>query len=174
MPSVTVQFHMLFDELVEFIADMMLQHSLAVELERFCPTTTCVVTAPADLPDEISRFGHVDRIWLLYKPARARKYERFNLHVGRLREKRLEQSHLGAGTDKAEAFKTLKKIADQLKKRTNPGVWVIGATGHVGFMKIFRVSPGAANAARAGNLELTGPGSTQSFRVDPPDGRQTK
>src|SRR5262249_9341353 len=158
MPYVTVQFHMLFDELVDFIADMMLHHSLAVELERFFPTTTRVVTSPAAMPDEISRFGHVDRIWLLCKPARARKYERFNLNVGRLKDNRLEQSHLGAGTDKAEAFKTLKKIANQLKKRTIAGVWVLGATGHVGFMKIFRVSPGAANAARAGKLELTGPG----------------
>ena len=169
MPCVTVQFHMMFDELVDFIADMMLHHSLAVELERFFPTTTHVVTNPADLPDEVTRFGHIDRIWLLCKPPRARNYERFNLNVGRQKDNRLEQSHLGAGTDKAEAFRTLKKIAYQLKKRTVAGVWVIGAMGNVGFMKVFRVSPGAANAARAGKLELTGIGFGQSFRVDPLD-----
>ena len=44
MPSVTVQFHMMFDELVDFVADMMRDYSLAVELERFFPTTTQVVT----------------------------------------------------------------------------------------------------------------------------------
>lgn len=169
MPGVTVQFHMLFDELVVFVSDMMRHHSLAVELERFFPTTTRVVTTSADLSDEITRFGHVDRMWLLCKPLRARKYERFNLNVGRQKDNRLEQSHLGAGTDKAEALKTLKKIAYQLKKRTIAGVWVIGAMGHVGFTKIFRVSPGATDAARAGKLELTGIGGVQSFRVDPPD-----
>jgi hypothetical protein len=149
MPSVTVQFHMLFDELVDFVADMMTRYSVAVELERFFPTTTRVVTTPADLPDEITRFGHVDRMWLLCKPPRARKYERFNLLVGRQKERQLGQSHLGAGTDKAEAFKTLKKIAYQLKKRTIAGT-------DFGTLKIFRVSPGAAKAARNGELELTG------------------
>jgi hypothetical protein len=169
MPAVTVQFHMLFDELTDFIADAMRDHSLAVELERFFPTTTRVVTTPADLPAEITRFGHVDRIWLLCKPARARTYERFNLSVGRLKSNRLEQSHLGAGTDKPDAFKILKQIAHQLKKRTAAGVWVIGCTGSVGFMKAFRVSPATADAARTGKVELTGLGFTQSFRVDPPD-----
>lgn len=169
MPCVSVQFHMLFDELVDFIADMMVVHSLAVELERFFPTTTCTVTSPAVLEDEIARFGHVDRIWLLCKPPRSRKYERFNLNVGRLKGNQLEQSHLGAGTDKPEAFKILKKIAYQLKKRTTAGIWVIGCTGHVGFTKIFRVSPATAEAARTGKVELSGLGFTQSFRVDPPD-----
>jgi hypothetical protein len=75
MPAVTVQFHMMFDELVDFVADMMRDYSLAVELERFFPTTTHVVTTPAELPDEISRFGHVDRMWLLCKPPRARKFQ---------------------------------------------------------------------------------------------------
>lgn len=141
MPGVTVQFHMLFDELVVFVSDMMRHHSLAVELERFFPTTTRVVTTSVDLSDEITRFGHVDRMWLLCKPPRARKYERFNLNVGRQKDNRLEQSHLGAGTDKAEALKTLKKIAYQLKKRTIAGVWVIGVMGHVGFTKIFEYRP---------------------------------
>jgi hypothetical protein len=121
------------------------------------------------LPEEISRFGHVDRIWFLWKTARARKYERFNLIVGRLIDNRLEQSHFGAGTDKPEAFKILKKVAHQLKKRTTAGVWVIGFTNNVGFTKDFRVSPATADAARNGKVELTSPGFTQSFRVDAPD-----
>jgi hypothetical protein len=95
--------------------------------------------------------------------------ENFNLNVGRLKDNRLEQSHLGAGTDKAEAFKILKKIAYQLKKRTTASVWVITCTGNVGFTKIFRVSRATADAARAGKVELTCLGFTQSFRVDPPD-----
>lgn len=169
MPVVTVQFHMLFDELIDFLADMMRDHSLAVELERFFPTTTQVVATPDELPLEITRFGHVDRIWLLCKPPHARKYERFNLKVGRMKENRLEQSHLGAGTDKPEAFKILKKIAYQLKKRTTAGAWVIGCTGNVGFMKNFRVSPAATDAARAGKVELASLGFTQSYRVDPPE-----
>lgn len=149
MPGVTVQFHMLFDELVDFVSDMMTRFSLAVELEQFFPTTTQVVKMPAELPDEIARFGHVDLMWFLCKPPRARKYERYNLLVGGQKGRELRQSHLGAGTDKAEAFKILKKIAYQLKKRTIAGT-------DFGTLKIFRVSPGAANAARSGELELTG------------------
>ncbi len=150
MPGVSVQFHMLFDELVDFVAAMMTRYSLAVELERFFPTkTTQVVTTPRDLSDEITRFGHVDCMFLLCKPPRARKYERFYLYVGQQKGRKLGQAHLGAGTDKAEAFKTLKKIAYQLKKRTIAGT-------DFGTLKIFRVSPGAANAARTGKLELTG------------------
>jgi hypothetical protein len=152
MPGVTVQFHMLFDELVDFVADMMIRYALAVELERFFPTTTRMITTPVDLLGEITRFGHVDRMWLLCKPPRARKYERFNLYVGQQKGRELGQSHLGAGTDKAEAFKTLKKIAYQLKKRTIAGT-------DFGTLKIFRVSPGAANAARTGKLKLKGFGS---------------
>lgn len=149
MPGVTIQFHMLLDELVDFVADMMTRFSLAVELERFFPTTTQVVTLPAELRGEVARFGHVDRMWFLCKPPRARTYERFNLLVGGQKGSKLRQSHLGAGTDKAEAFKILKKIAYQLKKRTIAGT-------DFGTLKIFRVSPGAANAARSGELELTG------------------
>ena len=150
MPGVSVQFHMLFDELVDFVATMMTRFSLAVELERFFPTkTTQVVIDPGDLSDEINRFEHVDCMFLLCRPPRARKYERFYLYVGQQKGKRLGQSHLGAGTDKAEAFKTLKKIAYQLKKRTNGGA-------EFGTLKIFRVSPGAATAASSGELELTG------------------
>jgi hypothetical protein len=149
MPGVTVQFHMLFDELADFVADMMERYSVSVELERFFPSTTHVVTSASGLLDEISQFGHVDRMWLLCKPPRARKHERFNLLVGRQRGRELRQSHLGAGTDKSEAFKILKKIAYQLKKRTIAGT-------DFGTLKIFRVSPGAANAASTGKLKLIG------------------
>ncbi len=148
MPCVNVQFHMFFDELIDFVADMMTQHSLAVELERFFPTTTHVVTSSDSLSAEMNRFGHVDRMWLLCKPPRARKYEKFNLLVGRQKGRKLEQSQLGAGTNKAEAFKTLKKIAYQLKKRTLPGT-------DFGTLKIFRVSPGVASAVKSGKLELS-------------------
>jgi hypothetical protein len=160
---------MLFDELVDFIGEMMVVHSLAAELERFYPKTTRTVTSPAVLTDEIARFGHVDRFWLLCKPPRSRKYERFCLNVGRLKRGQLEESHLGAGTDKPEAFKVLKKIAYQLKKRTTAGIWVTTCTGNVGFTKNHRISPTTADAARAGKVELTCLGFTQSFRVDPPD-----
>src|SRR5262245_18864406 len=111
MPCVTIQFHMLFDELIDFVATMMSRYSLAVELEAFFPKKLTVVAESADLTSEVERFGQVDRIWLLCRPPRARKFERFNLHVGRIKGKRLEQSHLGAGTKKVEAFKILKSVA---------------------------------------------------------------
>ena len=171
MPGVTVQFHMLFEELVAFVADAMSRYSLAVELERFSPAATCTIVSPEGLTGGVARFGHVDRLWLLCKPPRARKYERFNLNVGRMKRGRLEQSHLGAGTDKAGALEVLNKVAQDLKKRTKAGVWVVGETGSVGYAKSFRVSPEAEKAARAGRLELSAIGFTQSFRVDAPVGR---
>jgi len=172
MLSATIQFHMLFDEQIDFVAEVMSRFSLAAELERFFPNTRCEVTSAAELAHAVGRFGHVDCIWLLYKPPRARKHERFYLKVGRQKHDQMEQSHLGADTDKAEAFKVLQKVAQHLKKRTTAGIWVIGASGHVGFAKSFRYSLGAAHSSRTGMLELKAIGFTQSFRVDPPgDGR---
>jgi hypothetical protein len=153
MPGVTVQFHMLFDEMVDYVREMMTRFSLAVELEQFFSPATRVVTSPADLADEIARFGHVDRMWFLCKPPRARKFERFSLLVGRQKGRKLEQSHLGAVTDKAKAFKTLKQIAYQLRKRTIGG-------DEFGTLKFFRVSPGAAKAMSTGKLKLTGIGGS--------------
>jgi len=171
MPAVTIQFHMLFYELTDFVAELMCQFSLDVELERFFPKKVRIVSADQDLAKKIATFGHVDRIWLLCKPPRCRKFERFNLYVGRVKSDHLEQSHLGAGTEKAEAFKVLQKIARQLKKRTTAGIWVRGETGQVGFAKNFRFSPGAAEVQRTGKMKLTAIGFGQSFHVDPPRGR---
>jgi hypothetical protein len=163
---------MLFDELVDFVAGMMARYSLAVELERFYPAGSHTVLAAADLAGEIARFGHVDRVWLLCKP-RTRKPERFMLNVGRVRGKRLEQAQLGGGTEKREAFAVLKKLAADLKRATTAGVWVVNQTGTVGYAKTFRISPGAAAAARAGTVTLTAPGATQRFFPDPPAGHVT-
>src|SRR5262245_7729778 len=117
MPRVNVQFHMLLDELIDFVGDVSSRYSLAVELEKFFPTRVRLLPCGAKLNLETSRFGHVDRIWLLCKPPRCRKFERFTLNIGRLRGNRLEQSDLGTGTDKAEAFKVLKKVARHLKRQ---------------------------------------------------------
>ena len=59
MPGVTVQFHMLFEELVAFVADAMSRYSLAVELERFSPAATCTIVSPEGLTGGVARFGHV-------------------------------------------------------------------------------------------------------------------
>ena len=169
MPAVTIQFHMLFEELVAFVAEMRTRHNLGIELERWFPNKAHEVPQDADLAKEVRRFGHVDRIWLLCKPPRHRKIQRFMLNVGNLKGNRLNQAHLGAGTDNLEAFKVLKKVARDLKKRTTAGIWVIGATGVVGYDKISRTSPGAAKASRAGDIELVQFGTTGSFSVDPPE-----
>lgn len=169
MPSVGTQFHMLFDELISFVADVRARYSLNAELEKWFPTTTHEVPSSADLTEEVRRFGHVDRIWLLWKPPRCRKYERFMLNVGRKKGDRLQQAFLGAGTDKPVAFTVLKKVAQDLKKRTTAGLWVISQTGHVGYSKTCRISPGAASAARAGEIELADMAFGASYRVDPPE-----
>ncbi len=169
MPSVNIQFHMLFEELIDFVGDVSSRYRLEVELEQWFPERARQVPFGADLPKEVRHFGHVDRIWLLCKPPRCRKFERFMLNVGRLRGKRLAQADLGAGTHKAEAFKVLKKVAQDLKKRTTAGIWVITETGNVGYNKSFRFSRGAAKADRTGEVELVSIAFTQSFRVDPPE-----
>jgi hypothetical protein len=174
MPHVSIQFHMLFGELVEFVADVMARYSLAVELERFFPKTTTVVAMDGNFAAEVARFGHVDCLWLLCKPPRCRKYERFYLQVGRVKDDQLEDSQLGGGTDNLEALKILKQVAQQLKKQTTAGIWVISQTGNTGFQKSFRYSAGAAKASRAGRLKLTSTGFTQTFCVDQPADWQDK
>ena len=169
MPYVNVQFHMLFEELIDFVANVRAQYSLSVELERWFPKTVREVLADADLATAVREFGPVDRIWLLYKPSQSQKFERFMLNVGTMRGNRLAQAGLGAGTDNEEAFGVLKKIAVELKRRTAPGIWVVSATGHVGLSKISRVSEGAADASKAGKIELTDVAFGQRMYVDPPE-----
>jgi hypothetical protein len=169
MRSVNIQFHMLFDELIDFVSEVTSRYRLQVGLERFYPKASAQVPLGADLAREVGRFGHVDRIWLLYKPANSRKAERFMLNVGTQRGARLAQAQVGAGASVAEAYQVLKKVALDLKDRTRSGIGVITAAGNVGYNKKFRVSEGATNAARAGKIELTIVGGGQSFRVDPPE-----
>src|SRR5437867_4145598 len=116
---------MLFEELIDFVANVRAQYSLSVELERWFPKTVREVLADADVATAVREFGPVDRIWLLYKPSQSQKFERFMLNVGTMRGNRLAQAGLGAGTDNEEAFGVLKKIAVELKRRTAPGIWVV-------------------------------------------------
>jgi hypothetical protein len=170
MPGVNVQFHMLFDEAVAVVAEWMTRYSLSVELEQFIPAKTSAPLPADGLTDAIARFGPVDRFWLLYRPPRARTFERFSLHYGGMRDNRLAQSSFGGATDKPAVLAVLKQVARDLKLRTVAGVWIVNATGSVSFRKEYRVSPGAAAAVRAGTLVQVGLGSTQSFSVDPPAG----
>jgi hypothetical protein len=169
MPSVNIQFHMLFEELIEFVSEISSRYQLEIEFEQFFPQAFRLVPLGADLPEEVRQFGKVDRIWLLCKPPRSKKSERFMLNVGRLRGKRLAQADLGAGARTAKGWEVLKKVATDLKRRTKAGIWVINENGCVGYAKDFRISEGATKAARAGVIDLVSIAFTQSFRVDPPE-----
>lgn len=169
MPSVNIHFHMLPEELIEFVADVRSRHQLGVELERWFPDVVREVPPDADLVDEVREFGKVNRFWLLYKSPRSKKPEKFMLNVGEQRGKRLGQAHLGAGTDKAAAFEVLKKVTADLKRRTTAGIWVVMANGNVGYTKNERISEGAANAERSGKIELVDSAFTCSYHVDPPE-----
>jgi|SRR6516164_194809 hypothetical protein len=118
MRSVNIQFHMLFEELINFVSTVSSRYRLQVELERFYPKASVQLPLGTDLAEEVGRFGHVDRIWLLYKPPKSRNTERFMLNVGRRRDIRLEQAQLGAGAKVPEANEVLKKVALDLKHRT--------------------------------------------------------
>jgi intein/homing endonuclease len=97
-----------------------------------------------------------------------KEQERFMFNVGRLRGNRLAQADLGAGARTDEGYQVLKGIARELKRRTKPGVWVIGETGNVGFAKDFRLSKGAKDASRMGEVQLVSLAFTQLFVPDPP------
>ncbi|HEV3439704.1 MAG TPA: hypothetical protein VG122_20230 [Gemmata sp.] len=169
MPSVNVQFHMLPDELIQFVKEVSSRYQLEVELERFYPKALQTVPVDGDLTEEIEKLGQLDRIWLLCKTPKSKKAERFMLNVGRRRGNRLAQAQLGAGTNKAKAFEVLKKVAAELKRRTKAGIWLVTENGNVGYVKSARISEGATTAARAGQIDLVSPAFTQSYRVDPPE-----
>jgi hypothetical protein len=171
--SLNIQFHMLIDELIDFVSEVSSRYQLQVELERFYPKMAHELPLSADLTEEVRQFGHVDRIWFLYKTLKSKRTEKFMLNIGRQKDNQLEQSQLGAGARTEEGYEILKRVAHDLKHRTAAGVWVIGATGHVGYYKKFRISERAAKTARAGKVELTGIGFELSFRVDPPEIEET-
>ncbi len=172
MPGVNVQFHMLFDEMVVFVADMSAKYQVAVELERFFPKPETVLIVPvgADLREEVKQFGHVDRFWFLCQPARLKQPVYFALYAGHFRDCQLAQAQFGSSTEKVTAFAILKKIAADLKRRTNAGIWVTGMTGITGYAKQFRVSEGATNASRSGKIRLVLHIDGQTFHVDAPEG----
>jgi hypothetical protein len=169
MPSVNLQFHALFDELIDFLNAIRNRNCLGVELERFYPKSLREVPSSVELATEIKEFGHVDRFWLLYTPTTSKKAERFMLNVGQQKGKKLAQSQLGGGTNKIDAYGVLKQVASELRKRTSAGLWVVAETGDVDYAKGFRISPGAATAARAGEIDLVSIAFTQSFKVDRPE-----
>jgi hypothetical protein len=171
MHSVNIQFHMLFEELVEFVSAVSTRYQLEIELERFYPNAVRLVSVGADISEEIRQFGQVDRFWLLYKAPRSKRAEKFMLNVGRQRGDRLAQAQLGAGADKAAAFEVLKRIASDLKRTTTAGMWLLTENGNFGYVKNARVSEGARNAALAGKVNLVGIAFSGSFRVIPPDGK---
>jgi hypothetical protein len=137
-------------------------------LERFYPKAARVVPSGADLSEEIRQFGQVDRFWLLCKPPDSPTTERFMLDVGLQRGNRLAQGALAAGARTDQAFQILKQVAVELKRRTTAGIWVVSEAGNVGYNRKFRISEGAANASRAGEIQLVSVAFTQSFLVDPP------
>jgi len=169
MPSVNVQFHMLPEELVQFVRDVSSRYQLEVELERFYPKALQAAPVDGDLTEEIKKFGQLDRIWLVCKTPKSKKAERFMLNVGRQRGNRLAQAQFGAGTNKAKVLEVLKQVVSDLKRSTKAGIWVVNEDGSVGYSKISRISEGATNAVRAGQIDLVSPAFTQSYRVDPPE-----
>jgi hypothetical protein len=169
MSSVNIQFHMLLEEVIQFVREVSSRYQLEVELERFYPQAVRAVPVDGDLTEVINQFGQLDRIWLVYKTPKSKKAEKFMLNVGRKRGNRLAQAQLGARTNKAEAFEVVKKVAGDLKHRTNAGMWVVSESGSVGYVKNFRISEGATNAARAGKIDLVSPAFTQSFTLDRPE-----
>jgi hypothetical protein len=173
MPSVNIQFHILLEELTDFVSEVSARHNLEIELERHYPKSVKQVPLGDDLTEEIKQFGHVDRFWLLFKTPGSRKAERFMLNFGGLRGNRLAQSQFGAGTHNPDAYRILKQVAADLKERTTAGMWVVTEAGTVGYVKKARISEGATRASRSDKLELVSPIFTQSFRVDPPEGKHS-
>jgi hypothetical protein len=160
---------MLLEEMIQFVEHVRTRFSLLVQIERWFPDVRREVPPNASLKDEVRKFGHVDRMLLLYTPPRCRKPVVFTLNVGRQKGTRLDQSQFTGGSDNKDAFSTLKKIAAELKRRADPGVWIIMATGNVGYSKLERVSKGAAAGSRAGTLELGRGGCTVIYRMDKPE-----
>jgi hypothetical protein len=173
MRSLDIQFHMLFEELTEFVRDVSSRYPLDVELERFYPKATRLVPSGADLSEEIRQFGQVDRFWLQCKTADSRKSERFMLDVGEQRGNRLAQAALGAGVHTDQGYQILKQVAAELKRRTRAGIWVVTETGNVGYNNKFRISEGAEKASRAGEIQLVSVAFTQSFLVDQPKSEES-
>jgi hypothetical protein len=169
LAGVNIQFHMLPEEVIDFVDEVRARFSLTVELEQWFPDVACNVPPAEDLKHEVQKLGTIHRIWLLYRPPRCRNYERFALNMPTFRSNRLLQGQFGGGTEKAAAFKVLSQIARALKKRAKAGLWVVTEQGNIGYSRDSRVSEGAMSASRAGKIELVSFANTQSFRVDEPN-----
>lgn len=169
MKSINIQFHMLPTELLSLVDDVRRKYVLDVELEAWSPHRSKVVTATESLVSAVEQFGETDRYWFIVKKGKSNGTDKLMLNAPTFRGKRLNQADFGAGAKSPEGQEILKGIAEELRSRTSPGVWVVGEFGGVSaFAKSFRISKAAAAASRSGEVELSGIGFVQRFYPDKP------
>jgi hypothetical protein len=166
-----VQFHMLPDELLGFVQEMMAKYGINVDLERWFPKTKRNVAATQSLKDAVAKFGYPDRIWLLMHELKLRPGgEYMMLNTGDLKGRILTESTLSGRTNDEDAYLKWKAIFAELTRRAPSGGWHVSPEFKAkGFTKRCHFSPAAAAASRRGEIVLKDNLGAQSPNYMVPD-----
>jgi hypothetical protein len=167
-----MQFHMLPEELVSFIQEMMLKHQFNLELERWFPRRKVNIAAGnQSLMDEIEQSGFPDRIWLLIGDDELKRDgEYLMLNVGKLVGNALAETQLGGRTKDEQVYKVWSTVGAELKRRAPPGGWLVNPSQKLKqYYKTCHFSRAAADASRRGEIVLKDSLGAQSPNYLVPD-----
>jgi hypothetical protein len=152
MAGVDINFHATPDEISAWLREWMQQehfHLVALKLNPLVAKEVSPLEIPVVIVDKA-----FDRLSLILSPPDLtlkyqgdfddKHFDQLTLYVGRLSEDGLGESWIAGDTDNADAMRVWRKIAKDLKKKTNAGVTAINRqTGASGFYRSHRYSDGA-------------------------------
>ena len=154
MTDISIQFHALPTELRQFVEEMKDLFPLHLTAERYFPSEYRQLTCLEDLDKVFSDDSPYRRLYFtLDRPkipnSRSVGFSKMNpehmrLEIGQRTSEGLEQSWLTARTEDPEILSTWRKIANQLRKKTEAGVLAINRnSGASAPFPSFRCTEGA-------------------------------
>jgi hypothetical protein len=163
MSAINLSFHALPEEQLEILRQWRPTHRDVLVVAMYWLPTFKVIEF--DFDEVLRTPGFPKRICLGFEPLRrgAESMYQFmidNLNwtawdIGELNEDGLRESQFSASTNNATHAKTWISLANQIRKATTAGMWVINPeTGAKQFYKQCRFSPGAAAISRSGKKLL--------------------
>lgn len=168
MPSVSVQFHSLPEEMVPFVRQIVKEFGLHVTVMRFFPFRVSHVNEEGldrliVNPDAFLEFAFSLTPSTLSVSSQLDFGDKnpscMYLQIEHPTDEGLAQSCLSSRTDDNEALSVWRKVASRLRRMTTAGVTVTNLdTGATGVEKSFRYTEGAKKAEKEGMRMLSVPG----------------
>jgi hypothetical protein len=161
MAKMSLQFHGLPVEIIEFAEGCMKEFNLQVAAMKFFPNFQIMLANSSSIKDCLDELDKIDRICFLNNEPNlsvgsAQEFMEKNpdslaLTIGGYNDEGLEESILAAKTNDSMSLKIWRKIIKKLKALTNEGAWVVNPhTNAKLFSKKHRYTNGAKKISKEG------------------------